>query len=38
VIPATANPTHMRNNVAAGMGRLPDEKMRERMALYVASL
>jgi diketogulonate reductase-like aldo/keto reductase len=38
VIPATANPEHMRNNVAAGQGRLPDEKMRERMALYVATL
>jgi diketogulonate reductase-like aldo/keto reductase len=38
VIPATANPAHMHNNVAAGQGRLPDEKMRERMALYVANL
>lgn len=38
VIPATANPSHMRNNVAAGQGRLPDEKMRERMAAYVAGL
>lgn len=38
VIPATANPAHMRNNVAAGQGRLPDEKMRERMALYMATL
>jgi diketogulonate reductase-like aldo/keto reductase len=38
VIPATANPSHMRNNVAAGQGRLPDEEMRERMAAYVAGL
>ncbi|HZF26115.1 MAG TPA: aldo/keto reductase [Steroidobacteraceae bacterium] len=37
VIPATANPTHMRSNVAGGIGRLPDERMRERMALYVAT-
>jgi len=35
---ATANPEHMRDNAAAGHGRMPDEKMRERMAEYVASL
>lgn len=38
VIPATANPDHMRDNVAAGQGRMPDEKMRERMAQHIASL
>jgi diketogulonate reductase-like aldo/keto reductase len=38
VIPATANPNHMRSNVAAGLGPVPDERMRERMALYVANL
>jgi len=38
VIPATANPNHMRSNVAAGLGRMPDDKMRERMALYVNTL
>jgi diketogulonate reductase-like aldo/keto reductase len=38
VIPATANPNHMRSNVSAGLGRVPDEKMRERMAAYVAGL
>ena len=38
VIPATARPEHMRDNAAAGHGRLPDEKMRERMAAHVASL
>ena len=32
VIPGTAKPAHMRDNVAAGMGRLPDEAMRKRMA------
>lgn len=37
-IPATANPDHMADNVRAGHGRLPDDKMRERMAAHVASL
>ncbi len=32
VIPATSRATHMRDNVQAGFGRLPDEKMRQRMA------
>ena len=31
VIPGTANPEHMRSNVAAGQGALPDEGMRERI-------
>ena len=38
VIPATAKPRHMQDNVAAGRGRMPDGAMRERMAKYVASL
>jgi diketogulonate reductase-like aldo/keto reductase len=38
VIPATANPNHMRSNVTGGIGRMPDDKMRERMAAYVAGL
>ncbi len=38
VIPATSKPRHMRDNAAAGHGRMPDGKMRERMANYVASL
>ncbi len=38
VIPATAKPGHMRDNAAAGRGRMPDAEMRERMAKYVASL
>jgi diketogulonate reductase-like aldo/keto reductase len=32
VIPATNNPQHLEDNMAAGFGRLPDAKMRERMA------
>ena len=34
VIPATAKPDHARDNVAAGIGRLPDEAQRRRMAAY----
>jgi diketogulonate reductase-like aldo/keto reductase len=34
VIPGTARPEHMRDNVAAGSGRLPDESQRRRMANY----
>jgi diketogulonate reductase-like aldo/keto reductase len=30
-IPATANVRHMRDNMRAGLGRLPDEAMRRRM-------
>lgn len=32
VIPGTARPDHMRDNVAAGLGRLPDAAQRQRMA------
>lgn len=32
VIPGTAKPEHMRDNVAAGIGPLPDADMRRRMA------
>jgi diketogulonate reductase-like aldo/keto reductase len=32
VIPATNNPQHLEDNMAAGIGRLPDAKMRQRMA------
>ena len=38
VIPATARPDHMADNVRAGLGRMPDDKMRERMAAHVAAL
>ncbi len=31
VIPATSKPDHLRDNMAAGLGRLPDEAMRKRM-------
>ena len=30
-IPATGNVRHLEDNMAAGVGRLPDEKMRQRM-------
>src|SRR4051794_24217990 len=32
VIPATNNPEHVEDNLAAGVGRLPDAKTRQRMA------
>jgi diketogulonate reductase-like aldo/keto reductase len=32
VIPATNNPQHLEDNMAAGVGRLPDAQMRQRMA------
>jgi diketogulonate reductase-like aldo/keto reductase len=32
VIPATSKPQHMEDNLRGGVGRLPDEKMRRRMA------
>jgi aryl-alcohol dehydrogenase-like predicted oxidoreductase len=32
VLPATANPRHLAENVQAGMGPLPDEALRSRMA------
>ncbi|NPC52190.1 aldo/keto reductase, partial [Corallococcus exiguus] len=30
-IPATSDPAHLEDNVKAGFGRLPDEKLRARM-------
>jgi len=36
-IPATANVEHLRDNLAAGFGRLPDQAARERMAALMAS-
>jgi len=38
VIPATNNPQHMEDNMAAGLGRLPDAKMRQRMMAFVSSV
>jgi len=32
VIPATNNPQHLEDNMAAGVGRLPDARTRQRMA------
>jgi diketogulonate reductase-like aldo/keto reductase len=37
-IPGTGKPEHMADNLAAGMGVLPDEAQRRRMAQYYASL
>jgi diketogulonate reductase-like aldo/keto reductase len=37
-IPATSNPDHMRDNMGAGVGRLPDEEMRTRMEAFVDAL
>jgi diketogulonate reductase-like aldo/keto reductase len=33
-IPGTGNPRHMKDNLGAGQGRLPDESERKRMAQY----
>jgi diketogulonate reductase-like aldo/keto reductase len=37
-IPATAKPAHMRDNLAAGSGALPDAALRARMAAHFDSL
>ncbi len=37
-IPATSDPRHLEDNMGAGIGRLPDEKNRERMVQFVATL
>jgi len=37
-IPATSKVQHLRDNMRAGFGRLPDAKMRERIARSVASI
>jgi aryl-alcohol dehydrogenase-like predicted oxidoreductase len=34
-IPATSNPAHLDDNMAAGVGRLPDESLRKRMLAHV---
>ena len=38
VIPGTSNPHHMRDNLEAGLGELPDANMRERMVAFVEEL
>jgi diketogulonate reductase-like aldo/keto reductase len=35
VIPATAKPQHLLDNMGAGMGKLPDESMRRKMAAHI---
>jgi aryl-alcohol dehydrogenase-like predicted oxidoreductase len=37
-IPATSNVAHLRENMGAGHGRMPDEPMRQRMIAYVEAL
>jgi diketogulonate reductase-like aldo/keto reductase len=37
-IPATNKPNHLQDNAGAGIGRLPDAKMRQRIAEYVAAV
>jgi aryl-alcohol dehydrogenase-like predicted oxidoreductase len=37
-IPGTAKPEHMRDNIAAGTGTLPDEAARKKMLQYFESL
>ena len=36
VIPATSRVEHLRDNMSAGQGRMPDEKMRARIAASIA--
>jgi aryl-alcohol dehydrogenase-like predicted oxidoreductase len=38
VIPATAKPAHLLDNMNAGMGKLPDETARRKMAAYIDNL
>jgi diketogulonate reductase-like aldo/keto reductase len=38
VIPATSDPAHMRDNLGAGLGALPDAALRARMAQHHAAL
>ena len=37
-IPATRRVDHVRENLAAARGRMPDEALRKRMAAHVAAL
>jgi hypothetical protein len=37
-IPATSQVPHMRENMGAGLGRLPDAKMRQRMVRHFKTL
>ncbi len=37
-IPGTTNPAHLRDNLGAGRGRLPDPAMRQRMEQFIGAL
>ena len=37
-IPATSNPDHMRENMRARLGPMPDANLREKMAAFMAEL
>jgi diketogulonate reductase-like aldo/keto reductase len=37
-IPATSKPAHMKDNLGAGQGPLPDESQRKRMAEFFESI
>jgi len=37
-IPATSDPVHLRDNMGAGLGRVPDAAERKRMADFIAGL
>ena len=37
-IPATSDPEHLRDNMGAGLGRVPDEEERNRMAAFIEAL
>nr|WP_299385511.1 aldo/keto reductase [Allomuricauda sp.] len=38
VIPGTSKPHHMIDNMKAGMGKMPDQETRNKMAAYLSSL
>ncbi len=38
VIPATSDPSHLADNLRAGLGPLPDRRMRRKMADYIDTL
>ena len=38
VIPATRNPKHLIDNMGAGLGRLPDQALRQKMAAHFIAL
>lgn len=38
VIPGTSKPHHMLDNLAAGMGRLPDAPLRKQMRAFISSI